>query len=86
MAVALDLDLSIKHLSRVRAELFDYRDKWYDIGVEFGLPRDKLDNIKEQASNKDARECLLRMLIEWLRAQELKPSWTKVSHAVEKGF
>jgi hypothetical protein len=84
MAVALDLDVSLKHLSRVRAELFDYRDMWYDIGTEFGLPSDKLDNIKQQASNEDARECLLRMLIEWLRAQELKPSWRKVSQAVQK--
>ncbi len=84
MAVALDLEVSLKHLSRVRAELFDYRDNWYDIGTEFGLPSDKLDHIKQQASNKDARECLLRMLIEWLRAQELKPSWRKVSQVVQK--
>ena len=84
MAVALDLDLSLNHLSRVRAELFDYREQWYEIGIEFGLPRDKLDTIKQQASSKDDGEYLLRMLIEWLRAQELKPSWRKVSQVVQK--
>ena len=84
MAVALDLDLSLNHLSRVRAELFDYREQWYEIGIEFGLPRDKLDTIKQQAKSKDDREYLLRMLIEWLRAQELKPSWRKVSQVVQK--
>ena len=84
MAVALDLDLSLNHLSRVRAELFDYRDKWYDIGIEFGLPKDKLEDIKQKASNKDACECLLRMLIEWLKAKELNPSWRNVSQVVQK--
>ena len=84
MAVALDLDLSLSHLSRVRAEVFDYRDQWYKIGIEFGLQRDKLDNIKQQVSNQDARECLLRMLIEWLRSKDLQPRWRKVSQVVQK--
>ena len=84
MAIALDVDLSLKHLSRVRAELFDFREKWYEIGDEFGLPKDKLDTIKQQARSQHASECLLRMLIEWLRAKDLKPSWRKVSLVVQK--
>ena len=84
MAVSLDIDLSFNHLSRVRAELFDFREKWYEIGREFGLPTDKLDAIKQQVSNQSTGECLLRMLIEWLGAKDLEPRWRKVSQVVQK--
>lgn len=84
MAIALGINLSLKHLSRVRAELFDFRENWYEIGVELGLPKDKLKTIKQHVGNQYASECLLQMLIEWLRAEELKPSWKKVSQVVQK--
>ena len=84
MALHLDIDLSLNHLSRVRAELFDFREKWFEIGLDFGLPKDKLDSIKQQTRSQDDSEYLLRMLIEWLKARHLKPTWRKVSQVVQK--
>lgn len=84
MALHLNKELNIQHLSRVRFELFDMRDKWYTIGTDLGLSTETLDNIKRQIKSNDPSQCLLRMLIEWLNARDLCPSWQKLSEAIQR--
>ena len=76
--------LSINDLSKVRAELFEVREKWYNIGTDLGLTQDTLEKIQQNVESKDPNECLLRMLLEWLKATDLSPTWRKLSKAVQQ--
>ena len=54
---------------------------WYQLGVELGLPMNKLDEIECNNSSNVLR-CKLSMLQEWQRQLTLKPSWCTLVDAV----
>lgn len=70
---ATDDILSINDLSKVRMELVEVQTKWYDIGLDLGLPVNTLDTIQQEC--QDTTECLRRMLFEWLKTPTLQHSW-----------
>ena len=54
---------------------------WYQLGVELGLPINKLDEIECNNSSNVLR-CKLSMLQEWQRQPTLKPSWCTLVDAL----
>ena len=54
---------------------------WYQLGVELGLPINKLDEIECNNSGNVLR-CKLSMLQEWQRQLTLKPSWCTLVDAL----
>ena len=67
--------LHIDHLGDVRAELFEARTKWYDIGLALKVPVTTLDSIEGQSGNDSKK--LLEALKVWLKTAK-KPSWHDV--------
>ena len=52
-------------LKIVRNAVYDAAAKWYDLGIELGIPADKLDAIKKK-ENDDPSACLRELLKDWL--------------------
>ena len=67
--------LNINHLGDVRAELFESRTKWYDIGLALKVPVTTLDSIEGQSGNDSKK--LLETLKIWLKTAK-EPSWQDV--------
>ena len=61
--------------------LEDIVKDWYQLGVELGLPINKLDEIECNNSSNVLR-CKLSMLQEWQRQPTLKPSWCTLVDAL----
>ena len=56
-------------------QLEDIVKRWYQLGLELGLPTDKLEEI-ECNNPGDVLRCKRLMLQEWERRPNLKPSWS----------
>ena len=67
--------LNINHLGDVRAELFEARTKWYDIGLALKVPVTTLDSIEGQFGNHSDK--LRETLKIWLKTAT-EPSWQDV--------
>ena len=67
--------LNINHLGDVRAELFEARTKWYDIGLALKVPVATLESIEGQFGNHSDK--LRETLKIWLKTAK-KPSWQDV--------
>lgn len=63
---AMDHHLTADNIQEVRMKVWPARAKWYDIGIELGLPVGDLDAI-ERKNNHNPDECITDMLILWLR-------------------
>ena len=61
--------------------LEDIVKNWYQLGVELGLPMNKLNEIESNNSSNVLR-CKLSMLQEWQRQLTLKPSWCTLVDAL----
>ena len=61
--------LGVNDLVKVLDELYDVRDKWYDIGLRLNVPAETLEKIKAPDDNS----CLRQVLIIWLRSG--KATW-----------
>ena len=77
----LEPDLTTADLKRVRTFLYNVRLKWYDIGIELDVPKVALDEIKDRHNN-DPAACLLDMLEVWLKAENLRSTWTTLAGAL----
>ena len=67
--------LNIDHLGDVRAELYEARTKWYDIGLALKVPVTTLDSIEGQFGNHSDK--LRETLKVWLKTAR-KPTWQDV--------
>ena len=54
---------------------------WYQLGVELGVPINKLNEIEYNNSN-NVYQCKLLMIQEWQRQPTLKPSWCTLVDAL----
>ena len=63
------MDLTIKDLGSVRMDTFEARSKWYDVGLDLGIPVDELDQIQDEHHGK-TMDCHRAMLKCWLKAGE----------------
>ena len=72
--------LTKKDLRTVRNAVYDVAAKWYDLGLELGIPADYLDTIK--TSHSDPQDCLREMLRRWLSGVDPEPSWKVLSDAL----
>ena len=67
--------LNIDHLGDVRAELYEARTKWYDIGLALKVPVTTLDSIEGQFDNHSDK--LREALKVWLKTAR-EPTWQDV--------
>lgn len=68
-------------LNTVKKFLYSARKKWYNIGLELGVPDDKLDEIKEECGTKHD-EALRKMLQIWLKSYPERPTWGQLATAL----
>ena len=62
------MDLTIKDLGTVRKDTFEACSKWYDVGLDLGVPVYELDQIQdEHGKTKDCHRAMLKC---WLKAGE----------------
>lgn len=74
--------LTPEDLKNVRNFTFSAREKWFDIGLELGIPQEDLKCIKNdypQSSKSQFRE----MLIIWLKMVNPKPTWRALIKALQ---
>lgn len=77
-------ELTLKDLPYIRMAMVDVASHWYNIGIHFGIPTGKMDEIRSKNRN-DPDFCLTSILVVWLRTHNLKlgpPTWRKVVIAV----
>ena len=72
--------LTTNNLRGVRNAVYDVAAKWYDLGLELGIPSDYLDAIK--SAHSDPQDCLREMLRKWLSGVDPEPSWKVLSGAL----
>ena len=64
----------------VMTEIHESQKHAYYVGLELGLPSEKLDNIK--MSGADDREQLLLVTKEFLKRIEPRPTWSAIANAL----
>jgi len=64
-------------------QLEDIVRKWYQLGMELGLPPSKLEEIEVNNPGNVLR-CKRLMLQEWERRPTLKPSWSSLVDALRE--
>lgn len=64
------------------AELLCIASKWKTIGTLLGIENYILENIKH--NEKEADDCLQRMLSKWLKLVNPPPTWRNLIDAVKK--
>ena len=74
-------DAECPELSVLLEELFDVKRKWYNIGLQLKVPDTKLDEI-ESTSKDDIEVALRRVLQEWLKQLEPRPTWGSLVRAL----
>ena len=73
--------LTVDHLGIIRAELFDARSKWYDIGLALKVPVTTLDSIYGQFGNHSDK--LRETLKVWLKTAT-EPSWQDIVEVLKQ--
>ena len=68
-------------LPRLVTELFDFSDKWRELGTQLGLSQDTITSIEKNHSPHDDR-CLINVLNIWLQSCE-SPSWMAIVKALK---
>ena len=56
--------------------------KWMNIGVLLNIDYEKLEKI--EADDKDSEDCLLKMIVQWLKCVDPEPTWNALVKSVEK--
>ena len=75
--------IDISHLSELRLAVCSLNSRWYNIGISFGIPTNKLEEFRSKYRDPD--RCLTCMLAEWVRNCNQKhapPTWRKLVIAV----
>ena len=74
--------LTITDLAKVQNETWEARTRWYNLGLQLGVPVDTLDAIQyNHPTNCD--QCFTDMIKEWLRAFDLQQTWEALAKALE---
>ena len=77
------LSLSTSTLKEVQRSLWEVRYKWYQIGIELGIPIATLEVIL-QNNHRDIDKCFTSMLSEWLRNfHGDSPCWKTMAEALQ---
>ena len=82
LAVIRQLPLTISDLKKVRSKTYEVRSKWYDIGLELGVPEGTLDCIERE--NHDISSRFLKMYSHWLKTTDPKPTWKALVTALQQ--
>ena len=61
--------------------MWEGRAKWYNLGLELGIPLGTLDAI-QQTNHHVADDCFRATLVEWLGSSELRPSWSSLARSL----
>ena len=69
-------------LASVQRAVWEGRAKWYNIGLELGLTAGTLDSIK-LANQGDPDHCIRETLKNWLRRDDLHPSWSDLAKSLK---
>ena len=72
--------LTTKDLKDVLEAVAHVCAKWKLIGLQLGMPPEKLDEIKSE--HKDPRNCFLEVLNEWLKGLDPEPTWEGLAKAL----
>ena len=70
-----------RNLKTLQSELHPVSHKWYSFGVQLQVPINTLKCIKAEISKMD--QCLLKMLISWLKGTNPPPTWNILTEALE---
>ena len=73
--------VGVDSLREVLEEVASVSHKWYNVGLQLGLPSGTLETIKYQYS--DAPTCMREMLIHWLKGTDPPPTWEALADALE---
>ena len=68
-------------LKSLHSELHPVADKWYFLGVQLQVPIETLKCIRKE--NLSVSECLLEMLIVWLKCTNPPSTWNILIEALE---
>ena len=74
-----------KNLPKVRTLIHKACSKWYDLGLELGIEDVTLDII-ESNCHGDVETCFRKMLSEWLKMINPRPSWEGLIAALKKSY
>ena len=77
----VDSILTEDDIASVLEAVWAGRAKWYNLGLELGIPVGTLDNI-HQVNRYVTDDCFRAALITWLRSYELHPSWSSMARAL----
>ena len=61
--------------------MWEGRAKWYNLGLELGIPAGTLDSI-QQTNRLVTDDCFRETLLTWLRSYELRPSWSRLARSL----
>ena len=78
----VDSILTIDDLASVQVALWEGRTRWYNLGLELGIPPRTLDAIR-RIKYHVTDDCLRETLIAWLTSSELRPSWSSLARALK---
>ncbi len=70
--------MNVENLSAI---LYECQSKWQVIGEVFGISEDLLDEIF--TNNDSTYDCLIQMVIWYLRRAETTPTWGDIAKALE---
>ena len=73
--------LTEEDLASVQDVVWEGRAKWYNIGLQLGLTAGTLDAI-QQTNNNHTDHCFTTTLKEWLRRDDLHPSWDSMARSL----
>ena len=74
--------LGLNDLAEVVNEVFNARAKWYDIGLNLGVPVGTLNAIRVQYRD-NPQDCLREVLMVWLKAVDPQPTWKALVDALQ---
>ena len=69
--------LGLNDLPTVLDELYDIRDKWYNLGLRLDVPTKKLESI---LTSHDLDNCFRQVLVLWLKSG--KATWSALCQAL----
>ena len=61
--------------------MWEGRAKWYNLGLELGIPAGTLEAIK-QTNHHVVDDCFRETVLTWLKSYELRPSWSSLARSL----
>lgn len=72
-----------RDLKLLHCELHPVAEKWYSLGVQLQVPTESLNCIEKENSNCEMTDCLLEMVVTWLKSTDPPPTWNILTKALE---